>query len=112
MNKDKNVLSVALKAAKQDFKTQNKISEDKLTAYEKKLVQLNEFKTKKLNEERQERLRKKKDLKKESKKLCDNNNKPYTDTITAKENVEENDAEKVEDSVVSVEKTKEKVQVK
>ena len=75
LDKEKNVISVALKSVKQDLKVQRKTSEDKLLIYEKKLTELNEFKSMKLNEERQERLRKKKERKKEAKNCANNNNK-------------------------------------
>ena len=52
LNKDKNVLSVALKSARQDLKNQSKMSEKKLGNYEIKLTELSEFKAKKLEEER------------------------------------------------------------
>ena len=75
LNKDKNVLSVALKSAMQELITQSKTSERKLTEHQKKLDELNEYKTKKVNEERTERLQKKKDLEKEREALRYNNNK-------------------------------------
>ena len=78
LDKEKNVISVALKSVKQDLKVQRKTSEDKLLIYEKKLTELNEFKSKKLNEERQERLRKKKERKKEAKNCANNNNNKNT----------------------------------
>ena len=85
LNKDKNALSVALKSAKQELITQSKTSERKLTEHQKKLDELNEYKTKKVNEERTERLQKKKDLKKERKTLRDNNNKSIKDSFAVKE---------------------------
>ena len=84
LNKEKNVISVALKSVKQDLKAQKKASEDKLVVYEKKLAELNEFKSKKLNEERQERLRKKKERKREAK---NNNIIPNKNTLVVKEEV-------------------------
>ena len=71
MNKEKNALNVALKSAKQDMKALSKSSENKISVYEKKINELNEFKIKKLNEERQEKIRKKKELKREAKKIKD-----------------------------------------
>ena len=69
LNKEKNSLNVALKSLKQDIKAQSKISEKKISDYEKKIHDLNEFRVRKLNEERQEKIRKKKELKKEAKKI-------------------------------------------
>ena len=56
LNKEKNVLSVALRSVKQDLKMQAKSSDQKLAEYEKKLAELNEFKLKTLNQERKEKL--------------------------------------------------------
>ena len=85
LNKEKNALSVALKSSKQDLKAQCKSSDKKITEYEKKLSELNEFKQNTLNKERKERLQKKKDLKKEAKKCSDNNKKSVKDTFSANE---------------------------
>ena len=84
LNRDKNVLSVAMKSVKEDLKTLSKTSEKKLCEYEKKITELNEFKVKKLDEERKERLRKKKELKNEAKKTRNNNNNttPNKDTTS------------------------------
>ena len=68
LSRDKNAIQVALKSAKQDLKSQNIITENKMMAYEKKIEELNIYKSKKINEERQERLKKKKELKKEAKR--------------------------------------------
>ena len=85
LNKEKNVLSVALKSVKQDLKAQIKSSGQKLTEYEKKLAELNEFKQKTLNKERKERLQKKKDMRREAKKCSNNNKKSVKDTFTGNE---------------------------
>ena len=69
LNKEKNLLNVALKTAKQDVKARSKKSEKKISDYEKKIHDLNEFRVRKLNEERQEKMRKKKELKKKQRKL-------------------------------------------
>ena len=104
LNREKNVLSVALKSAKQDLKIQSKASEGKLVKYEKKLSELNEFKTKKLNEERQEKIRKKKELRKEAKKRENNNKKPNNDTPAVKEEVsDEKNGKKDDESDFAVE---------
>ena len=102
LSKDKNVLSVALKSVKQEFKAQIKASEDKLKTCEKKLVELHEFKSKKLNEERQERIRKKKELRRETKRNG-NNNKPSTTLDVQEEKLEEKKVVKEEESIISVE---------
>ena len=78
LSKEKNSINVALRSAKQDIKAQGKISEKKMSEYEKKIHDLNDFKVRKLNEERQERIRKKKELKKEAKKMNNNNNSQGT----------------------------------
>ena len=103
LNKDKNVLNVALKSVKQDLKAQIKASEDKLKTCEKKLIELHEFKSKKLNEERQERIRKKKELRRETKKNGNNNN-PSTTLAAKEEKLDEKKVEKEEESDISVEK--------
>ena len=69
LNKDKNILGVANKSVKQELKEQNKTFEKRAVAYEKKISELNEFRSRKLNEEREERIKIKKELKKEAKKL-------------------------------------------
>ena len=69
VNKDKNALSVALKAAKAENKEQLKEFEKKKVESEKKLEELSEFKKIKLAEEREEKLRKRKELKKANQKL-------------------------------------------
>ena len=74
LNKDKNVLNVALKSVKQDVKSQARSYEKQIIEYEKKVSELNEFKTKKQDEEKREKLIKKKELKKEAKKNRNNNN--------------------------------------
>ena len=103
MNKDKNELSVALKSVKQEFKAQIKASEDKLKICEEKLVELHEFKSKKLNEERQERIREKKELRRETKKNG-NNNKPSTTLDVKEEKLEKKKVVKEEESNISDEK--------
>ena len=105
LNKDKNVLSVALKSAKQDLKNQSKMSEKKLGNYEIKLTELSEFKAKKLEEERRDRLRKKKELRREARKSRSNNNIPKKDTLEAviEENSDQNSAQDVNEPDLSVE---------
>ena len=108
LNKEKNVLSVALKSVKQDLKAQSKSSDKKIAEYEKKLSELNEFKQKTLNQERRERLQKKKDLRKEAKK-CNNNNKKKSvkDTFTGnEEDFKEHCIEKVSEPDSSVQKVR------
>ena len=83
LQKEKCVLSVALKASKKDSKEQSKSFEKKQVEMEKKLLELNNFKNKKLSEQREETLRKRKELKKSIQKSkqrtrddesCENNN--------------------------------------
>ena len=69
LNKDKNALSVALKAAKAENKEHLKEFEKKKYELEKKVAELNEFKKIKLAEEREEKLRKKKEVKRANQKL-------------------------------------------
>ena len=52
LSKDKTVIQVALKSARQDLKSQSKITEKKIMEYEKKIDDLNNYKIKKINEER------------------------------------------------------------
>ena len=54
VNKDKNRLSVALKAAKADVKDQSKQFEKKKLELENKLVELREYRRIKLAEEREQ----------------------------------------------------------
>ena len=99
LNKEKNSLNVALRSAKQDIKAQSKISEKKMSEYEKKIHDLNEFRIRKLNEERQEKMRKKKELKKEAKKIRGNNNSTGNGDLVLKgKDANENTLQK--DSVV------------
>ena len=108
LNKEKNVLSIALKSAKHDLKVQNKASEEKFRTYEKKLNELNEFKAKKLQEERKERLQKKKERKKLAKQCSENNNNTNKDAFAVKEEDDhENDIEKGNNADHSVEDWKE-----
>ena len=96
LNKDKNALNVALKSIKQDVKCQNKAFEKEITAYEKKVSDLNDFKTKKLNEERQEKLAKKKEIKREAKKnrnVQNNNTVSNENPVVVEESNEENSVE-------------------
>ena len=58
--KEKNILSVALKASNEDIKEQN--IEMKKTELEKKLIELNDFKKVKVEEQRQQKLAKRKEL--------------------------------------------------
>ena len=96
LNKEKNVLSVALKSVKQDLKAHSKSSDQKITEYEKKLSELNEFKQKTLNQARKERLEKKKELRKEAKKCSNNNKKSVKDAFAGKEEYfDENYVEKL-----------------
>ena len=69
MKKDKNTLSVALKSSKKETTVKAKAFEKKLSAVEKQVADLSEFKSKKLQEEREEKLRKKKEMKKARKKF-------------------------------------------
>ena len=111
LNKEKNVLNVALKSVKQDIKAMSKTSEKKLCEYEKKITELNEFKVKKLEEERKERLRKKKELKIEAKKTRNNNNNTSSkDTFEAAvkeediaDDMDKDNVEIMNDCIVSIE---------
>ena len=69
IHKDKNVLSVALKASKADIKEQRKEFDKKSSELERKVVELSDFKKMKLAEEREEKLKKRKELKKANQKL-------------------------------------------
>ena len=69
LHKDKNALSVALKAAKAESQDQAKEFEKKKIWFENKFEELDEFKEIKLAEEREEKLRKRKELKKANQKL-------------------------------------------
>ena len=73
LNKDKNALGVGIKTAQKEDREQAKALEKKLEIIEKKVSELEDFRRKKLNEERDERIRRKKELKKEAKKLKNNN---------------------------------------
>ena len=68
LKKDKNSLSVALKGKKQEIKEIYKANAKQKEALEKKVIDLNEYKTRKMTEEREERIKKKKELKKEKQK--------------------------------------------
>ena len=91
LNREKNALNVALKTIKQDMKSKNESFEKEISAYEKKVFELNEFKTKKLDEEKREKLMKKKELKREAKKTRNNNNTIINEKLAEVEkNSEEN----------------------
>ena len=68
LNKDKNALSVALKAAKADTKEQSKQFAKKEKEFEKKISELYEYRRNKLAEEREEKLRSRKEIKKAKRK--------------------------------------------
>ena len=69
VHKDKNILSVALKASKADTKDQKKEFEKKSSELEKKVEELNAYKNMKLAEERELKLQKRKELKKANQKV-------------------------------------------
>ena len=69
IKKDKNSLSVALKAAKAEAKEQLKDFEKQKNRLENSILDLSEFKKVKLAEEREEKLKKRKELKKSKQKL-------------------------------------------
>merc|ERR1712105_519937 len=105
MNKDKNAINIALKSMKQDLRSQSKAFDKELMGYQKKISELNEFKTKRLNEERKERLTKKKELKKEANKNKiggNNNTASYEKTCIDGKNKEENSGEHEEKGAKSV----------
>ena len=63
IKKEKNELSVALKRSRQEHKEYIKAVTKDNELLQKKIVDLHEFKTKKVNDERNERIRKKKEFK-------------------------------------------------
>ena len=67
--KEKNVISVALKASKAETKEQRKEFEKKDSDLEKKVAELNDFKQRKLAEERELKIKNQKELKKANQKL-------------------------------------------
>ena len=89
LHKDKNALSVALKASKADTKEQAKEFEKKKTGFEKKIEELDGFKKMKLAEEREEKLRIKKELKKANQKIRKEIKESATEKETEK--IEAND---------------------
>ena len=92
MKKEKNALNVAVKASKQELSEQNKRHDAKIGEFEKKIVELTEFRKKRLSEDRVLRIKQKKDLKKASKTSPLSNSPPVTclscnnDNITPKNN--------------------------
>ena len=67
--KERNSLSVALQGSKQEMKEKVKSFESEKKIYDKKISDLNDFKTKKLNQEREEKIKNKKELKKANREL-------------------------------------------
>ena len=67
LKRDKNALSVAVKTTKKELKDQTKRSDLKIVEYEKKIVELMEYKKEKLAEERSLKLKQRKELKKAKK---------------------------------------------
>ena len=68
LNKDKNILSVALKSSKKEKQELNKEFDKKKVWYEKKILELTEFKSAKLAEEREVKIKIRKELKKSKQK--------------------------------------------
>ena len=87
VNKEKNVLSVALKTSKAEIKDQRKGFEKKSSELEKKVVELNDFKKKKLAEERELKIKNRKEIKKANQKI----KKEKVKESSAEENIIEND---------------------
>ena len=85
LKKEKNELSVALKRSKQENKEQIKTAEKEKGHFEKKILELNEFKVKKLQEEREEKIKRKKETKKA-------NQKEKKDTLNAAEDAKTHDS--------------------
>ena len=82
VKKDQNELSVALKRSKKENKEYIKTVQHEKGVLEKKIVDLNEYKMKKVNEERDERMRRKKELKKinqKEKKVSKDDNENIVD---------------------------------
>ena len=91
LNKDKNALAVALKAAKADTKEQAKDFEKKKTGFEKKFEELDRFKKMKLAEEREEKLRIRKELKKAKQKIKKESEQNATEKVKEIGKIEAND---------------------
>lgn len=69
INKEKNILAVALKTSKAEIKDQRKGFEKKSSELEKKVVELNDFKKNKLAEERELQRKNRKEIKKANQKM-------------------------------------------
>ena len=67
LKKDKNSLNVAIKASKKELVEQSKRSDDKIRESEKKIVELTEYRKKRLSEDRELKKKQKKELKKANK---------------------------------------------
>ena len=87
VKKEKNVLSVALKASKAEIKEQRKEFEKKISELEKKVVELNDFKQIEVAEERELQIKNRKELKKANQKLKREKGKD----ISTKDNPNKND---------------------
>ena len=81
LKKEKNNLSVALKSSKQEVRDTIKAFEKKNEVNEKKMLELIEYRNKKLAEEREESLKKKKELKKARRKQENENKEKKISTI-------------------------------
>ena len=87
LNKDKNALSVAMKASKAENKEQLKEFEKKKVGLEKKIEELSEFRKVKLEEEREEKLKLRKETKKANQKLIKENKEKVKGTEKLKSNI-------------------------
>jgi hypothetical protein len=99
MNKGKNTLSVALKAAKADVKEQSKQFDKKTLELEKKVVELSEYRKIKLAEEREVKLKNRKELKKEKQKQNKNGlDKPEPEPKPSKNHGKQENGTKVDNN--------------
>ena len=98
VQKEKNVLSVALKASKAEIKEQRKGFEKKSSELEKKVVELNDFKKNKLAEERELKIKNRKEIKKVNHKL----KKEKEKESSTEENLNENDLKLVENTILEI----------
>ena len=99
LKKTKNALSVALKGSKKEISENYKEFEKKKNVYEKKILDLSEFKNRKVAEEREENIKRRKELKKDNQKARKENAKncdrePMIETMS-----DQTDNNNVDDSV-------------
>ena len=78
LKKEKNTLSVAVKGSRKEIGEHNKRHDAKIREFEKKIVELSEYRNKRLTEDRALRIKEKKDIKKAAKTSLLSNPSPVT----------------------------------